>query len=111
MKKIILILVVVSLGVIGNFLPDSERVKAEPKVVAEEVVVELTEAEKAQEKVEFKQRMRYNECYGAMTIAHKKNGLQERNRSQAIKIREQVCTLVKTDATITGWNTVWTEVK
>jgi hypothetical protein len=106
MKKIILILVVVSLGVIGNFLPDSERVKAEPKVV-----VELTEAEKAQEKVEFKQRMRYNECYGAMTIAHKKNGLQERNRSQAIKIREQVCTLVKTDATITGWNTVWTEVK
>jgi hypothetical protein len=106
MKKIIFVSVVVSLGVIGSFLPDSERVKAEPKVV-----VEITAEQKAQEKVEFKQRMRYTECYGAMTHAHKKNGLQERNRSQAIKIREQVCTLVKTDATITGWNTVWTEVK
>ena len=35
MKKIIFVSVVVSLGVIGSFLPDSERVKAEPKVVVE----------------------------------------------------------------------------
>ena len=47
----------------------------------------------------------------SMTVAHKKNGLQERNRVQAIKIREQVCTAAQTDATITGWNKLYTEVK
>ena len=56
-------------------------------------------------------KQRYDECYGAMTVAHKKNGLQERNRMQAIKIREQVCTAAQTDASITGWNKIYTEIK
>ena len=106
MKKIIIISVVVGLGVAGIFLPDSESIKAEPKVV-----VELTAEQKAQIELKAYRNNRYTECYGAMTIAHKKNGFQERNRSQAIKIREQVCTLAVTDATITGWNTVYTEIK
>ena len=107
MKKLKLLLVLVVVGsLLGFVLPESESIKAEPKVV-----VELTAEQKAQIELKAYRNNRYTECYGAMTIAHKKNGFQERNRSQAIKIREKVCTLAVTDATITGWNTVYTEIK
>lgn len=104
MKKILIVLV--GLGVIGAFLPETETSEAVAKVE-----VEPTAEEIAQRKLELYRQDRYNECYGAMTVAHKKNGLQERNRMQAIQIREQVCTAALTDASITKWNKIYTEVK
>ena len=108
MKKIFL--VIVGLALIGAFLPESET-GANPKVAQVKVEKVLTEAEKQEKRDKFYMKQRYDECYGAKTVAHKKNGLQERNRVQAIKIREQVCTAAQTDATITGWNKLYTEVK
>ena len=108
MKKFLLIVLVCS-GVIGAFLPETETAEATPVVA--KVVVELTEAEKQEKSNKLYRDNRYNECYGAMTRAHKKNGLQERNRKQAIQTREQVCTLALTDSTITGWNKIYTEIK
>lgn len=112
MKKLTIILVLVILGVIGNvFLPDSTTsVSTIPSVNAEETV-ELTEAEKQEKHNEWYRQQRFNECYGAMTIAHKKNGLQERDRALAIKTRETTCTAALTDETITAWNKKYTEVK
>ena len=107
MKKIFIVLL--GLAVIGAFLPETEKAEATPVVA--KVEVEPTAEEIAQRKLELYRQNRYDECYGAMTVAHKKNGLQERNRMQAIQIREQVCTLALTDRTITGWNKIYTEVK
>ena len=99
----------VGLAIIGAFLPETEKAQATP--VKEVAVVELTEAEKQEEHNKWYMGQRYLECYGAMTVAHKKNGLQERNRALAIKTRESICTAAQTDAGITAWNKVYTEVK
>jgi len=106
-KKIAIAFVI--LAVIGAFLPESETSVVTPVVaeVVAEVVVEPT----AEAKLEAYRQNRFDECYGAMTKAHKKNGLQKRNRKLAIQTRESICTAALTDATITGWNTIYTEVK
>ena len=79
--------------------------------VAESTTVVVSEASKAEKELEDYRNNRYSECYGNVTLAHKRNGLHERNRAQSIKIKEQICTLALTDPEITAWNKVYTEVK
>ena len=103
--------------ILGKFIEIFEElnnsVAVDIQPVAEKVEVKIvpTVEEITQQDLEWYRSERYAECYGNMTLAHKKTGLHDRNRSASIKVKEQVCTAAVTNPEITAWNSVYTEVK
>ena len=44
----------------------------------------------------------YKKCYDKVTLAHKENGLHDRNRKMSIQIKEEICKVAVTSTTGEG---------
>ena len=82
-------------------LPDSKKSTTVKKTVTSQPTV----AKVVKADTSYKSSDKYAICYHNVTEAHKASGLHDRNRSQSIKIKEELCKIAATSTT--GEGSAW----